>query len=259
VNRTLSELSLSENDGADVTGLVVSNLRRAFGETVALDDVSLNVPFGKVHAVFGENGSGKSTLVKILAGVLSPNRGSVTISGRELAPASPRLARSLGIVTVFQEVLVAPNRSVTENVFLGFDSWRRWKVPKRDRDATALAALAEFSQGTFEPRAQVGTLSLVHQQQIAIARALILEPRILVLDESTAAMDVADRDLFFDALRKRVATGLGVVFISHRMDEVLSLSDSATVLRSGSRIATLAKDEISESQLLSLLAHAEAP
>jgi ribose transport system ATP-binding protein len=233
--------------------LVLSNLRLTFGETVALDDVSLTVLPGTVHTVLGENGSGKSTLVKILSGVLSPNLGSVRIGGEALIPASPKLARSLGIATVFQEVLVAPNRSVTENVFLGQDSWHRWAVPRRKRDEVASSAVEEVSAGPFPLSAEVGALNLMQQQQVAIARALALNPRILVLDESTAAMDISNRDRFFTAIKKRVSDGMAVVFISHRMDEVLSLSDTVTVLRAGALVATLTGSEITESRMLALL------
>ncbi|MET4783233.1 ATP-binding cassette domain-containing protein [Glaciihabitans sp. UYNi722] len=238
--------------------LALRNIRRTFGETVALDDVSLTVRPGTVHTILGENGSGKSTLVKILSGVLPPNRGSVEMRGETLHPVTPRRARSLGIATVFQEVLVAPNRTVTENVFLGQDAWFSWKLRGRARRELALSSLSELSKVKFDPAAEVGKLNLVQQQQIAIARALALEPKVLVLDESTAAMDIGERDLLFEAVARRVQAGMAVIFISHRMDEVLSLSDEVTVLRSGSRVATLGREEFSESRLLSLLSGKEA-
>ncbi len=233
--------------------LHLEGIRRTFGETVALDDVSLRVRAGSVHTILGENGSGKSTLVKILSGVLPANQGTVRVGGALLGVASPARARRLGIATVFQEVLVAPNRSVTENVLLGQDSWHRWHRRGRERAAVALAALGELSQRPFDPRAEVGELDLVQQHQVAIARALAVEPQVLVLDESTAALDIEERDLLFAAVRRRVSAGMAVIFISHRMDEVLSLSDEVTVLRSGRVVATLAKDELGERRLLALL------
>ncbi|WP_158507217.1 ATP-binding cassette domain-containing protein [Subtercola sp. Z020] len=238
---------------ADAIRLDLRGIRRTFGETVALNDVSMTVRAGTVHTILGENGSGKSTLVKILSGVLKPSRGSVQVGGRELVNASPRKARQLGIATVFQEVLVAPNRTVTENVLLGQDSWFRYSLKGAARADAAQAALRELSGHPFDPRASVGDLSLVQQHQVAIARALVLEPSVLVLDESTAALDIGERDLLFAAVRRRVQAGMAVVFISHRMDEMLSLSDEVTVLRSGSRIATLQKNELSERRLLALL------
>jgi ribose transport system ATP-binding protein len=233
--------------------LELTDIRRTFGETIALSDVSMTVRAGTVHTILGENGSGKSTLVKILSGVLKPSRGTVRVGSEELTRASPRAARRLGIATVFQEVLVAPNRTVTENVLLGQDSWAKWHIRGKNRDEAAQRALRELSEQPFDPRAEVGTLSLVQQHQIAIARALVLEPSVLVLDESTAALDIGERDRLFAAVRRRVLDGMAVVFISHRMDEMLSLSDEVTVLRSGNRIATLQKHELSESRLLALL------
>ena len=241
-------------DASESTVLLrLRNLRKAFGETVALDDVSLSVQAGTVHTVLGENGSGKSTLVKTLSGVLSPDQGSVEINGIPLAKATPKAARNAGIATVFQEVLVAPNRSVTDNVLLGQDSFTRWKIRGVARQRLALDALAELSRSTFDPGEEVGNLTLVQQHQVAIARALILDPKVLVLDESTAALDIGERDLLFAAVRRRVAQGMAVVFISHRMDEVLNLSDQVTVLRSGKWIETLNKHELDEYRLLSLL------
>lgn len=239
--------------GSMTPRLQLDGIRRTFGETVALDDVALRVRAGTVHTILGENGSGKSTLVKILSGVLPANRGTVTVEGQPLLPANPARARRLGIATVFQEVLIAPNRSVTENVLLGQDSWWRWRHRGPERDRLARSALAELSGRSFDGRAEVGTLDLVQQHQVAIARALTLEPAVLVLDESTAALDIEERDLLFRAVARRVADGMAVVFISHRMDEVLSLSDEVTVLRSGRVVATLVKSELSERRLLGLL------
>ncbi|MCU1405307.1 MAG: sugar transporter ATP-binding protein [Glaciihabitans sp.] len=237
--------------GSDL--LELRGIRRTFGSTVALNDVSLVVRAGTIHTVLGENGSGKSTLVKILSGVLEPNSGTVAVAGKMLTRGTPRKARTLGIATVFQEVLVAPNRSVVENVMLGQDSWHSWRVRGQARDDLAISALTELSSHRFDPRAEVGDLTLVQQHQVTIARALVLKPDVLVLDESTAALDIEERDRLFVAVRRRVEEGMAVVFISHRMDEVLSLSDDVTVLRSGSRIETLRKDELSERRLLSLL------
>lgn len=216
----------------------------------ALDRLDLDA---RVTFFVGENGSGKSTLVKLLSGVLSPDRGDVTIAGRPLSPATPGTARRLGVGTVFQEVLVAPNRSVTENVLLGQDGWWRWRTAGADRRRRAAELLAEISPAHFEVDAVVGDLSLVQQHQVAIARALALRPRILILDESTAALDVEERDALFARVRTAVAEGVAVIFISHRLDEVLELSDAVTVLRSGNVVRTLARDELDVDVLIALL------
>jgi len=241
----------SVRDGQPALRLV--GVRRTFGQTVALDDVSLSCAPGTVHTVLGENGSGKSTLVKLLSGILPPDRGTVTIGDQGLRPCTPRRAQQLGVATVFQEVLVAPNRTVEENIWLGQDGWLRWGARGRHRRDSALAIMDELTGDGVDSDAQVEDLGLVIRHQIAIARALLREPRVLVLDESTAALDIEDRDRLFAAVRRRVAAGCTVIFISHRLDEVMSLSDEVTVLRSGRHIATLPKADLSAARLLSYL------
>lgn len=234
--------------------LSLEAVRRRFGQTIALDDVSLRCAAGTVHTILGENGSGKSTLVKLLSGVLESETGTVRINEQELRPCTPRRAQELGVATVFQEVLVAPNRNVIENIWLGQDGWLRWRERGRAREARAISVLEELTGGVaIDPYAMVGDLGLVLRHQVAIARALLRDPRVLILDESTAALDIEDRDRLFAAVRRRVAAGTTVIFISHRLDEVLSLSDAVTVLRSGRWVATLDRQELSAQRLLGYL------
>jgi len=233
--------------------LSLNGLRKSFGETKALEDVSLEIEAGTVHSILGENGSGKSTLVKVLSGVLVPDAGSIVIGGELLTQNSPTSVRRAGIATVFQEVLVCPNRSITENVLLGQDSWKRWKFKGAERKSAASAVLAELTDYSFNFDEEVGNLSLVKQHQVAIARSLLMDPKLLVLDESTASLDINERDKLFAALKKRVARGMAIVFISHRLEEVVQLSDAVTVLRSGKKIETLNRKDLDESKLLKLL------
>lgn len=233
--------------------LRLESVRRTFGRTVALDGVDLECRPGAVHTILGENGSGKSTLVKLVSGVLAPVSGSVAVGGSELRPCTPARARALGVATVFQEVLVAPTLSVADNVYLGQDGWTRFAARGAARRKRVAAVLEEISTHRFDPAAPVGTLDLVRRHQVAIARALLGEPRLLILDESTAALDVSERDRLFEAVRRRVDAGVAVIFISHRLDEVLTLSDTVTVLSSGRKVATLGRGEITEPRLLSLL------
>ncbi|HVX32197.1 MAG TPA: ATP-binding cassette domain-containing protein, partial [Solirubrobacterales bacterium] len=158
-----------------------------------------------------------------------------------------------GAATVFPEVLVAPTLSVADNVYLGQDRWTRFAVRGPERRARVAAVLEEISTQPFDPGAPVAELDLVRRHQVAIARALLSEPRLLILDESTAALDVSERDRLFEAVRRRVAAGVAVIFISHRLDEVLNLSDAVTVLSSGRKVATLGRGEITEARLLALL------
>jgi ribose transport system ATP-binding protein len=220
---------------------------------VALDDVSVAFAAGHVHTILGENGSGKSTLVKLLTGVVQPNRGTITIDGALVRLRDPLQARSHGIATVFQEVLLAPERSVLDNIFLGFDGlWTR-RVPLSRRREIAEAALARMTRTPLDLDAKGGEVSLAQQQLVVIARALIRDPRILILDEVTAGLDFADRDVLFAAIRAFVDGGRLVLFISHRMDEVEQLSDRVTVMRSGKAIETLEKAAITPTRLLGLM------
>jgi ribose transport system ATP-binding protein len=220
---------------------------------VALDGVSIAFDAGHVHTILGENGSGKSTLVKLLTGVVQPDRGTIAIDGGPVRLRDPLEARAHGIATVFQEVLLAPERSVLDNIFLGYDGlWRR-RVPLAERRGVAATALARLTRTALDLDAKGGDISLAQQQLVVIARALIRDPRILILDEVTAGLDFADRDVLFAAIRAFVAGGRLVLFISHRMDEVEQLSDRVTVLRSGRAIETLEKTSITPARLLGLM------
>lgn len=247
-------MTVSDSAHAPVPPMLeLRSISKSFGNTRALTEVGLRVESGTVHTVLGENGSGKSTLVKILSGVTIPDSGDIVVDGSAESIRTPKGARRLGIATVYQEVLVAPNRSVRENVLLGTDGYFRKKVRGKARRDAAAAALRAVSDAEFPLDAECGTLNLMQQHQVTIARALTSAPRLLILDESTAALDIVARDRLFAAVRDHVASGGSVIFISHRMDEVLEISDAVTVLRSGSVVATLRRDELSERRLLGLL------
>ena len=220
------------------TGQVVlraEGLARSFGETRALRHCTIELRGGEVHAVVGENGSGKSTLVKILSGVLPPDQGTLEIGGRSLSRiSSPGRARALGIAAVFQEVLVVDPQSVLHNVWLG---GRRRVLHARPgvRQARAGGAGADgAARRTRWPLDRpVEELELSERQVVVIARALVQEPKVLILDESTSALDVSTRDRLFAEVRRLCAAGTAVVFISHRMDELQEIADRSTVLRNG--------------------------
>jgi ribose transport system ATP-binding protein len=239
------------NQGA--AALEIKGVSKRYGETRALEQLSLACAPGTVHTIFGENGSGKSTLAKILSGIIPPDQGTIRIGDQTVTAFSPTAMRQLGVVPVLQEVLVAPNRSVIDNIFIGYDGLFRRKISRRDRLALAATTLAQITSLQFDMNELVENVPLQEQQFIVIARALVHNPRILILDEATATLDFSARDMLFAALRDFVKSGKLVLFISHRMDEVLALSDEVTVLRSGAVVATVPRGELSIAGLLKLV------
>jgi ABC-type sugar transport system ATPase subunit/ribose/xylose/arabinose/galactoside ABC-type transport system permease subunit len=248
------------------TLLRIDGLTKSFGPTVALRDCSLTLRAGEVHALMGENGSGKSTLVKVLSGVHRPDGGQVLIGETPLRAPSPRAAATAGVATVFQEVQCVPAQSVLDNLWLGTDGILRRAgtgdggTVAGERRGRARSVLADMLGG--EPAdallsVPAGLLSLSERQAVAIGRALLRSPKVLILDEATSALDVATRDRLFTALRRLTASGAAVLFISHRMDEVAEIADRVTVLRSGESVATLDRAEAKIGRLIELMTGGE--
>jgi ABC-type sugar transport system ATPase subunit len=237
--------------------VATTSLRRSFGETIALADCSFEVVPGEIHAVVGENGSGKSTLIKILSGILRQNGGELHWQGEVAQFRDPRAAQRAGIATVFQETLVLEARSVRDNVVLGLDGVFRREAGPAGEIAQVRQALDTLGLTGLDTETPLGALSLAQRQGVTIARALLRPWRLLILDEATSALDIAARDRLFEALRKFRAEGRSILFVSHRMDEILGLADRSTVLRSGRSVATLAARDSSANKLLELMSTRE--
>ena len=239
--------------------LEVRQLARAFGGTRALVDCSLTGRSGTVHALLGENGSGKTTLVKILSGVLSPDSGQVIAGSERISRFSPAAARHRhGIATVFQELLNVPSRSVVDNIFLGEEFGIFHALSPAVRSERARSVLGWLGVDRVDLQAPLESLPLSVQQQVAIARALHREAQILILDEATSALDVQAQERLFEVLREQVARGVFVLFITHRMNEITNLADEVTVLRSGTTVAVVSRDEIRPERLLELMSRVPA-
>ena len=235
----------------------VEHVAKAFGPTQALRDCSFELRAGEVHALVGENGSGKSTLVKILSGVHAPDAGRVEIAGEQAQLRSPKAAQEHGIVTVFQEVLVAEACSVLDNVWLGADDTWRTRIPAREKRRQAKAALEELLGKPVDLSTVTEDLSLSDRQACCIVRALLRRPRILILDEATSALDVATRDRLFALVRRLAAEGVGVIFITHRMYEIDQIGDRITVMRSGVTVAGLGRGTWTPRDLVRLMTGAD--
>ncbi|MFN8520062.1 MAG: ATP-binding cassette domain-containing protein [Chloroflexota bacterium] len=232
----------------------IADLAKSFGPTRALRSVSIDLEAGTVHAILGENGSGKSTLIKTLAGVVAPDAGSIAIDGIEARLTSPRVAHALGIHTVFQEILTAPNRSLVDNVHLGFHPWWRRRTSPAEQARRTRELFASLGIPDVDVTAEAGEVPLYVQQVTVIARALLREPRLLILDEATAALGLSERRALFDVIRGLRQAGVVVVFVSHRLDEVVDISDTVTVLRSGRVVGQVDAAGASAAVLLGLMA-----
>lgn len=238
--------------------LDVRSLSKRFGPTIAVREASFDIRAGEVHALVGENGSGKSTLVKMLSGVHTPNSGEMVVNGERYERfSSPRMSQAAGIVTVFQEVLSVGSRSVLDNLWLGTDGTFKSKVPKAEKIARAREVLEELLEHPPKLDARVEDLSLSERQVCSVARALLRRPRVLILDEATSALDYDSRSRLFRVIGKLCDEGVGIVLITHRMDEIEEIGNRITVLRSGITVGTVEDDNWTTDQLVKMMTGGE--
>ena len=216
--------------------LSLRGIRKAFGATQALAGVDLDLPAGGSLALLGENGAGKSTLIRVLTGVHAPDAGTMLLDGRAWAPRDPLAARRGGLAVVHQELSLAPDLTVAENIVLGAEPARCGVVDRRRRDAIAGAALAEVG-AAIDPGARVGDLAPAARQLTEIARAIAAGPRLLVLDEPTSSLGRGDAEALYGVLDRLRARGVALLFISHFLEECRRLCRDFAVLRDGASVA----------------------
>ncbi len=219
---------------AQETLLEMRGIDKIFPGVKALSNVDFTLKRGQIHALLGENGAGKSTLIKVLTGVHPGDGGTITLDGRQIAPSSPREAELCGISTVYQEINLIPHLSVAENICLGREdrtagiiSWR--KVKARARNALARLDL----KVKIDVNKQLSDCSIAIQQMVAIARALDIDAKMLILDEPTSSLDEAEADELFRIMENLKAHGMGIIFVTHFLDQVYRVSETITVLRNG--------------------------
>lgn len=233
----------------------ISSVWKTFGPTVALGGCNLKAYSGEVHAIIGGNGSGKSTLAKVISGVLIPDSGQVAILGKSAS--SPYEARMLGISNVFQEVLVAEECSVLDNLYLGADGLLGYALDQEEKRTRAAALMRELLGFDLDLSTPVGELPLSLKQWITIARALLTDPKVLILDESSAALDFDATERLFRKMRQLKQGGTCILIVSHRIAELVRIADRATVLRDGVDVGCLETEEITEARILELIAGPE--
>jgi ribose transport system ATP-binding protein len=236
-----------------VTPLVrVSQLSKAFDGVQALQAVDFELHAGEVHALMGENGAGKSTLMKILAGIHARDAGTIELDGRPVDIASPRAAQALGIGIVHQELNLLPHLSAAQNIYIGREPRRFGWLDEARLNADA-AALFERLNLHLDPRVPVGELTVARQQMVEIAKALSHESRVLIMDEPTAALNEQEVADLFGVVRRLREHGVGIVYISHKMDELRRIADRVTVMRDGRTVATQAMAEIGVDEIIRLM------
>ena len=221
-----------------MTRLRMAGVEKAFGATRALDGVDFTVAPGEVHALIGENGAGKSTLMKVLAGVHRPDAGRMEIDGVAYRPADPLDARRQGVAMIFQELALAPHLTVEANVMLGVEPARGGRLDRAAARAKTREALAALGHGVIDPAARVDTLPIGAQQLVEIARALVLDAKIIVLDEPTSSLTGSDVEKLFEVIERLKQRGVSIVYISHFLEEVERIADSFTVLRDGKSVGS---------------------
>ena len=240
--------SSSSKVGGDI---YVQDASKSFGVTKALNGVNFKANFGEIHAIVGGNGCGKSTLAKVISGVLPLDKGKVSIMGH--SPNSPIEAQRIGIATVFQEVMIAEEATVYENLFIGYDSFFGKKLAHRDRVEKAASIMLELSGEFVDPYTIASQLSLGMKAWITIGRAFLRNPKVLILDESSAALDFDSTERLFAKMRTLRDQGAAIFIVTHRIAELVRISDRATVMRDGVDVGVLAGDEITEKNLLGLM------
>ena len=233
--------------------LSVQHISKGFPGVQALRDVSFDIEAGTVHAVMGENGAGKSTLMLVIAGALRPDAGQLLLDGTPLVLSGTRDAAQKGIAIVYQELMLAPNLTVAENVFLGVEPRAGGVLVDRATQRARTAATLARMGVSIDPDQRLGDLPIAQQQLIEICKSLVHEPRLLILDEPTSSLSEADALVLFRVVHDLKAHGVTVLYISHRMREVFENCDTVTVLRDGQHVRTLRLAETDQDEVVRLM------
>ena len=237
--------------------LEATRISKSFAGVQALKEVSFDLNAGEVHALVGENGAGKSTLIKIVTGAVVADSGTLAVAGNAVEHNDPSISRALGIAAIYQQPALFPHLSVAENIALALETggaWRRvdWKLRKR-----RAADLIERTGASIHPDRLAGTLSMPEQQIVEIAKAIGAEAKIVIMDEPTASLTDREVDSLFRVIASLRGSGAGIIYISHRLEEIATIADRITVLRDGKAIGTLRTGEVNQAELINMMAGRE--
>lgn len=230
--------------------LTLSDIRKRFGATVALDGVTCAIAPGRVHALVGENGAGKSTLMNVLAGAMQPDAGAMTLGGQPYRPASPLDARRSGIALIHQELSLCEHLTVAENILLGREPRAGIRFDRAEARRRAAAVLEPFHHPELHPDRRVADLPIAARQIVEICRAIADDARVVLMDEPTSSLSREDVERLFALVRRLRDRGVAVVYISHFLEEVRALADSVTVLRDGRTVWTSAIGDVTDAQVI---------
>lgn len=233
--------------------LQLSAVTKSFGAVRALKGVSFDLQAGEVHALLGENGAGKSTLIKVITGAHQPDGGSLEINGSRVEKLSPSAAHKLGIACIYQQPALFPDLTVAENIGLRLEPASVMRKVNWNERRTRSAQLLQRVGAEISPEAEVRSLSMPEQQLVEIACALGAGARIVIMDEPTASLTQKEQHLLFAVVRDLRASGVGVIYISHRLEEIFQLADRVTVLRDGESVGTNQVDQINEASLIKMM------
>lgn len=231
----------------------ISNLRKSFGKVLALDNVSFELKKGEVHALLGENGAGKSTLIKVISGVYTPDEGTMIIKGQKVSGYSPKKARSSGVATVFQELSLVNELSVEDNIFLGHEISSATGALNRTVMRKKVNELLDYVGLDIAPQTKTGNLGSAQQQLVEIAKALSTEPDIIIMDEPTDKLYGDEQKQLYRIIEKLREDGKGIIYISHKLEEILLIADRVTVLRDGKYISTTKTEGTTHEQLIAMM------
>ncbi len=233
-----------------MTSLRLENITKRFGSFLANDNISLSIETGKIHAILGENGAGKTTLMNIISGLYQPDDGQIYLEEKSVNIVSPKEAIKLGIGMIYQHFMLVPQLTVTENIILGIE--KNWRLNLRKKQAE-IAALSQAYKLDVDVSAKVGNLPVGTQQRVEILKVLYRQAKLLILDEPTAVLTPIEVESLFRILRQLAATGNTIIFISHKLEEVMNLCNTVTVLRRGQVVATTTIQQTTRQKLAELM------